>query len=60
MSLRLTARFLGKNGRIHRTLFSTSSLTQTTNKPSVLLVNHGYPPLFNAGSEVKRIFLLKN
>ncbi|CAF4209344.1 unnamed protein product, partial [Adineta steineri] len=41
-------RFLSKYSKIQHALFSTSS----TKKPSVLLVNHGYPPLFNAGSEV--------
>ncbi|CAF4828715.1 unnamed protein product [Rotaria sp. Silwood1] len=46
------ARFLGISGKINRVFFSTSSIVQTVTKPSVLLVNHGYPPLFNAGSEV--------
>ncbi|CAF3945029.1 unnamed protein product [Rotaria sordida] len=46
------ARFLGISGKINRVCFSTSSIIQTITKPSVLLVNHGYPPLFNAGSEV--------
>lgn len=32
---------------------STSSAVYNIGKPSVLLVNHGYPPLFNAGSEVR-------
>ncbi|CAF1294449.1 unnamed protein product [Adineta steineri] len=41
-------RFLSKYSKIQHALFSTSA----TKKPSVLLVNHGYPPLFNAGSEV--------
>ncbi|CAF4061020.1 unnamed protein product [Rotaria sp. Silwood2] len=46
------ARFLGISGKINRVFFSTSSIVQTITKPSILLVNHGYPPLFNAGSEV--------
>jgi hypothetical protein len=61
MQLQLLTRFLGTNVRIipYRCL-SASSIIHTTTKPSILLVNHGYPPLFNAGSEVKIKFYLKN
>jgi hypothetical protein len=59
MPLHLMTRLLVKSGKIYGTFFSTSSIIRTTSKPSVLLVNHGYPPLFNAGSEVKLVFIEK-
>ena len=60
MQFKMLTRFFGNNLRKHSKCFSTSSITYTNTKPSVLLVNHGYPPLFNAGSEVKIKFHLKD
>lgn len=51
------ARLLTKNLQLHCKHFSTSTVARSLKKASVLLVNHGYPPLFNAGSEVIFIFL---
>jgi hypothetical protein len=59
MQLQFLTRFLGNGVRIHQRCLSTS--IHNTSKPSILLVNHGYPPLFNAGSEVKmKILFEKN
>jgi hypothetical protein len=55
MQLQLLARFFGNNVKIHHRYLSASSIIPTVAKPSILLVNHGYPPLFNAGSEVKKL-----
>jgi hypothetical protein len=55
MCLQLLTRFSGNTMRIYHRCLSTSSIT----KPAILLVNHGYPPLFNAGSEVKNKILFK-
>jgi hypothetical protein len=60
MQLQLLKRFLGNNVKIHHRCLSASTIIHTIAKPSILLVNHGYPPLFNAGSEVKIKFYIKN